>query len=465
MDRRTFLIASASSLAIAGLVGCTNQTPPTPSPTATPSPAPALVPEPAAFRRTAWSTDPFSRGAASFYATGSSPDDRVTLQTAVDDRLFFAGEAVSANPGTVTGAIGSGRAAAQQVADLAVAGERIGVIGAGVAGLAAARALADAGFEVAVIEARDRIGGRIHTVESDDWPFPIELGASFLRDGAVDPLVEELTTSGLTVRALPETVETRGPDGAVLEQPPGPAETVDAAVAWAAQGRRDVSVETAIAESGAGEVSTSGDISEADWLAQYLHTQLAADVGAPPDELSAWYGVSEQAGDDQIVLGGMQAVLDREAEGLDVVTSSVVTRIVHTDAGVSLRLATGQSLTVDRVIITAPLGVLKSSAVEFEPPLPFDYRAAIDALGMGGLEKVWLRFNDPFWQTTTALWRTVGTDADFAMWVNMQPFTGDPVLMGIATGDAARRVAEMSDDDVLRAARLSLEPFALAPPQ
>ncbi|WP_167043934.1 NAD(P)/FAD-dependent oxidoreductase [Salinibacterium sp. ZJ454] len=460
MDRRTFLIASASSLAIAGLVGCTDQRPPTPSPTATASPTPALVPTPAAFRRTAWSTDPFSRGAASFYATGSNPDDRATLQTAVEDRLFFSGEAVSANPGTVTGAIGSGRAAAQQVADLAAVGERIGVIGAGAAGLAAARALADAGFEVVVIEARDRIGGRIATYESDDWPFPIELGASFLQNGTGDPLVEELKNGGLTVRALPETVETRAPDGAVVEQSPVPAEVVAEAVAWAAAGRRDVSVDTAIADSGAGEVSTTGAISEADWLAQYLQTQLAADVGAPADELSAWYGVSEQAGDGQIALGGMMAVLEREAEGLDVVTSSVVTRIVHTDAGVSMRLATGQSLTVDRVIITAPLGVLKSSALEFDPPLPFGHRAAIDALGMGALEKVWLRFDEPFWQATTALWRTVGTETDFAMWVNLQPFTGDPVLMGIATGDAARRVAELTDDDVLRGALLSLEPFA-----
>src|SRR5947209_2370090 len=53
------------------------------------------------------------------------------------------------------------------------------VIGAGVAGLAAARDLAAGGKKVIVLEARDRIGGRIHTLHERDWPMPIELGAEF----------------------------------------------------------------------------------------------------------------------------------------------------------------------------------------------------------------------------------------------------------------------------------------------
>src|SRR5437868_4164591 len=54
------------------------------------------------------------------------------------------------------------------------------VIGAGVAGLAAADLLRRAGRSVIVLEARDRIGGRVHTVRPAGWPVPIEAGAEFV---------------------------------------------------------------------------------------------------------------------------------------------------------------------------------------------------------------------------------------------------------------------------------------------
>ena len=57
---------------------------------------------------------------------------------------------------------------------------KIIIIGAGMAGAAAARTLADAGCEVLVLEARDRIGGRIHTFT--DWGYPLELGANWIHD-------------------------------------------------------------------------------------------------------------------------------------------------------------------------------------------------------------------------------------------------------------------------------------------
>ncbi|HEV7239093.1 MAG TPA: FAD-dependent oxidoreductase [Thermoanaerobaculia bacterium] len=54
------------------------------------------------------------------------------------------------------------------------------IIGAGAAGLAAARSLSGAGQRVCLIEARPRVGGRIHTLHLPDLPLPIELGAEFI---------------------------------------------------------------------------------------------------------------------------------------------------------------------------------------------------------------------------------------------------------------------------------------------
>src|SRR5690606_8073543 len=62
------------------------------------------------------------------------------------------------------------------------------VIGAGVAGLAAARDLAQAGRRVLLLEARNRIGGRVPTVRDSRSALPIELGAEFVHGAATESL-------------------------------------------------------------------------------------------------------------------------------------------------------------------------------------------------------------------------------------------------------------------------------------
>ncbi|HUR59260.1 MAG TPA: NAD(P)/FAD-dependent oxidoreductase [Opitutaceae bacterium] len=57
------------------------------------------------------------------------------------------------------------------------------VVGGGVSGLAAAASLARAGFKVTLLEARSRLGGRVHTTRARGWPCPIELGAEFIHEG------------------------------------------------------------------------------------------------------------------------------------------------------------------------------------------------------------------------------------------------------------------------------------------
>ena len=58
------------------------------------------------------------------------------------------------------------------------------VVGAGAAGLSAARELSHAGLRVLVLEARERLGGRIYTVRDGHSPLPVELGAEFVHGEA-----------------------------------------------------------------------------------------------------------------------------------------------------------------------------------------------------------------------------------------------------------------------------------------
>src|SRR5688500_7093185 len=74
--------------------------------------------------------------------------------------------------------------------------ERVVVIGAGVSGLAAAARLADAGLDVTVLEARDRLGGRVWTTMPPGVAVPVELGAEFLH-GQADEIAEIAVAEGL----------------------------------------------------------------------------------------------------------------------------------------------------------------------------------------------------------------------------------------------------------------------------
>lgn len=470
MKRRTFLIGALSGLSVVTLSGCV---PPKPTPTGTPTPtatpAPSLVPQPADMLRSSWSEDPFARGSYSFAAVGSTPQQREDLAEPVLDRLFLAGEAVSTDaPGTVQGARGSGQRAARTLADVAEPGERVAVIGAGIAGLAAARLLADDGFTVMVIEARDRLGGRIQTVTDKAWPVPVELGPSFIVSAGSNSLDEELTGLEISHAEFLPTPEVRTPDGTVTPVSPVGADAVTAALAWAAEQAQDTALSKALVATGSATLSqTDGDagVSDSDWLDYQLATSTTLESGSPTDTMSGWYAptpAATAAEDTRIVLGGYNALIDAAATDLDVLVSSVVTRIAYTDTSVSLRLGTGESLTVDRAIVTVPLGVLQGDVIEFEPPLPFAQRGAIAALGMGTLDKIWLKFDEPFWDTDAVLWTTVGDDSlDFRVWVNMMPLTNEPILVGFVSGENALDLAAVGDTEFTDAALRSLEPFAV----
>ncbi len=466
-----------SALSLAALSACTPDAPrPTPTPTALPTETPlSPVPRPAAFLRSSWSTDPFSLGSFSSTPVGGGPGDRATLRETVGGRVVFAGEAVAAeHPGTLQGALESGASAAERVRAIADDGERIAVIGAGLAGATAARALADAGFEVVVLEGRDRVGGRILTRDESGWPFPVELGSPTVSGPALD---EALLASGVDTLSLSSDSEVRTGSGEV--DPPstvGP-DAVAAAVAWARAQAADVSLASALSASGAEAVSADPDadgISPADRLAHYLDTAVATRGGASAFELSASYGVAEPADVDagtdgsdapdapdapSLVVGGLDRIVQDALDDLDVVLSSTVIRIGYDDDGVSLRLGRGESLNVDRVIVTVPLGVLKTGAIEFAPALPQATLDAVDALGMGELEQLWLRFDEPFWSTDATVLSVIDDTAVVAEWINLLPSTGQAILVGLTAADDVPVAAALGDAEFVEAALATLVPF------
>jgi hypothetical protein len=363
-------------------------------------------------------------------------------------------------------ALRSGERAADLLRRAADDGERVAIIGAGLAGAAAASRLVSEGVEVTVFEARDRVGGRVHSVVDDEsWPVPAQLGGWLL--GASDGVLFE-ALEGLDIRtAAISGALWRSAEG---EVPPATTEPVQAAIAAAQQGLTDTSLDDALTAAGADPTEPG---------LQALLASISAWSGADAADVSTWFPPQLPPDEATAVLGDLTPVIEGMLEGARLSLSSPVSRVAYDEAGVSLGLASGESLSFDRVLITVPLGVLKSEGLQFAPALPFTHRGAIAELGMGQIETVWMRFDEPLFAASPApdaetdadsgseaeaspepsVWHVVGGDALIRTWVDLAPSTGENIVVGIVGGTAAGEFAELDDQKALAAAIDSLAPF------
>lgn len=490
MQRRTYLKGSLATGLWLVTAACSDnsaesETPPK-STTEPNSAAQATdTPTPAAMIRTSWSTDPLAFGAYSYMAVGADPKMRNALAAPLGNRVFFAGEATSPDhPATVHGAQSSGVRVAKEILDELAASkstsrEKILVIGAGIAGVTAAQALTKAGHEVTLLEASDRVGGRIRTVQPEGWPIPIELGASWVHDTSASELAAELADLGVSTSPFDYEQSALGTNGEPvdnIDQAVEPArETVELATAWANDQDIDLSLAQAIEQSGAAEETEV--IPQV--LAAVLNGEIATEYGASADELSAWWGQDEGSdGDDLLVTGGYGQLVTSPAKDLTVKLNQKVSTVRWSDSGATVthsdtRAASPADSTAvstavssgDRVIVTVPLGVLQAASLVFDPPLPTAKQAAINAIGMGVLDKFWFRFDEQFWSNETLMWTQISpnpasaAEQPFTEWFNMAPLTGEPVLLALLGGPTARAWANRSDEEVQSTAMSALQNF------
>lgn len=337
------------------------------------------------------------------------------------------------------------------------------VIGAGISGLAAARALVDAGVSVIVIEARPRIGGRIHTDRK--LGVPLDLGASWIHGVRGNPV------AGLAARAKLATAPCDYDSVTLYDHTGAPVDANAAALAdkrFAAlmagvepmrnSSGPDVALATAI--SSLRQRDATGD-RERYLLDCAINTEIEHEYAASTARLSLqqWdAGASEDAGGDVVLPGGYDAVVAAIAGGgrpIDVRLGHVVARIGYGAQGCQVATAQG-TLTGDRVLVTVPLGVLQANAIAFEPALPPRKQQAIGRLGSGLLDKLYLQFAAPFWAPTHWLRRADVTQGRWAEFLNLQSLLGKPVLLGFNAADYAQTLTPQSDAAVVADALVAL---------
>mmetsp|Transcript_26350 Transcript_26350/g.46471 ORF Transcript_26350/g.46471 Transcript_26350/m.46471 type:complete len:505 (+) Transcript_26350:89-1603(+) len=347
------------------------------------------------------------------------------------------------------------------------------IVGAGVSGLSAGRYLQhtftksskkplNKTFQsrppsVLILEARDRIGGRVstHVDESHPGVF-IDLGATWVHgskkdgqpialladsincklvsDDLMDEIVYELDNGG---RQIPSKEKEIAMKKCI--------NTLKKAKAYAkkVENKKRLSIKEALENV---EPNFCND-----FLMQfYVRNMIEFDVGGPTDAVSAALldEDSEFEGGDFLPKTGYKPIIDELAKGLQIQCSVQVRKIIYDTEKV--RLETNQGVyTADKVICTIPLGVMKAGAITFQPHLSESKLTAIDRIGFGVVNKIGLLFDEVLWPKHPFGFGIVADRPTYSYILNKFAVNRVPLLEAYLVGNHAVEMEGKEDEELV----------------
>jgi monoamine oxidase len=343
----------------------------------------------------------------------------------------------------------------------------VAVVGAGLSGLGAARALADAGREVVVLEARDRVGGRLLNATVGDG-VTVDVGGQWVGSDhtRVQRLAGELGVEifaqhgagrnlldvGGKRRRYRGTIPRLGPrvlwDVFVARRRiDRMAQSIGAEAPWAAEGAAGLDRETL-----------------AGWCARNVRTEIARELiglagrtvwGTGPEEISMLHAafyvaaagsfdklIDTEGGAQQDRLDGGAQLLPRglaESLGERVRLGTPVGRISRREGGVRIE-ANGVEVEAARAIVALPAAIARR--IEFDPPLPEECRRLGELLLPGALTKCMALYEEPFWRADGFSGESVTDAGPVTLTFDSSPRDGSAgVLLGFVGGPEARELA------------------------
>lgn len=330
------------------------------------------------------------------------------------------------------------------------------IIGAGAAGLFAARTLSAAGHKVTVLEANDRIGGRMHTIQPAGFLQPIEEGAEFIH-GKLPLTIELLKEAGIEYQAVA---------GRMIQVKNGQwSEQEEFVAGWDELMDRMEDLQKDMALNNFLQQYFPGD--------QYAALRNSAqrfaegfDVADPQDVSvfsirNEWMNEQEEqyripGGYKQLVEHLKKACLATSC----IIQTACVAKVVRWQRNnVDVITADGQTFTAQKAIITTPLGVLQApdthtTGILFEPAID-DYSKAVQQIGFGTVVKVFLQFSTPFWlEYRKDIGFLLSEEAVPTWWTQLPDTT--PVLTGWVGGPQAARFNELDEPTIIEQAIQSL---------
>jgi monoamine oxidase len=342
------------------------------------------------------------------------------------------------------------------------------VIGAGAAGLTAGVELGKSGLSVLIVESRERIGGRILTINHPGSGSPIELGAEFIHG-----LVPQVWSRLLEERA--EILEMDGTawcsDGHLL--PCDFTGDVDRVLEQMDVDAPDQSFSDFLR-------SSCGSNSPADERAKKRALNYVVGFNAADPAQVGVHWLARGMREEEEAMGdrafrsknGYADLLRNFQSGLTrsrvvVKTSVPVTHITWAPGKVAVStqgIGGRTDYRSKKVVVTVPLSILKlrsreEGAIQFEPPLPEQKVHALQKLEMGKVIRLVLRFQKRFWdsvtppdtpgQTLSNMSFLLTEDEWFPTWWTTMPLR-EPQITGWAPFQCAERLAGKDSDFVMQ---------------
>ncbi|MFM9951839.1 MAG: flavin monoamine oxidase family protein [Saprospiraceae bacterium] len=337
--------------------------------------------------------------------------------------------------------------------DITPNGKTVHVIGAGVSGLAAAKKLKEQGFTIMILEAQEKVGGRLRTDRSLGVAF--DEGASWIHGTNGNPITSLAQQAGM--QAFPTD------DESLLSYDIGGLARNNT-VYSDAEDEFYAILETLMNSGNANQSFETVFNSLYPAYANdrlwkfFLSTYLTFDTGDLNRLSSLLYDEGETFGDDErISTNGYDAIPNYLATGLNIQFNQKVTKVDYSGTKVKITHNENES-EADYVIITVPLGVLKANIIQFIPALPAAKQNAIQKVGMNCVNKFLLTWDTAFWDDVQYIAYTPEARDKFNYFVNVKKFHPTVnALMTFAYADYGRQTEIMTDAEIIDEIMLHLK--------
>ena len=324
-------------------------------------------------------------------------------------------------------------------------GTSVIIIGAGISGLTAAKMLSENGFDVRVLEAQEKIGGRTRTNRILGIDF--DEGASWIHGIKKNPITDLAEKAGmLTFETVEESIVSydiggRKRSGSLFDS----TETRFYEI-------MDTLTKKGNPEKSFGEVFQSNFpeyFNDRLWQF-FLSAYVTFDTGDLFQLSSLLYDEGEIFGSvEKIATNGYDKIPEYLANDLDIKLNQKVTEIDYSGEKIKVTHNGKESL-ADRVIVTIPLGVLKNKVISFSPQLPENKLNAIEKIGMNCVNKFLLTWEKAFWDDVQYITYTPDVPDRFNYFVNVNKYHPETnALMTFAYADDARATEKQSDAEVI----------------